>query len=74
MIITYNSEGCKYQRTREKEMNNDKDRVICVFCMRVIAQKMDFTQTMVCELCQEYKGITTIREYEAEYEETLVIA
>jgi len=55
-------------------MNNDKDRVICVFCMRVIAQKMDFTQTMVCELCQEYKGITTIREYEAEYEETLVIA
>jgi len=50
------------------------DAVICVFCMTVIAPKMDFTQTMVCEGCQEYKGITTIREYEAEYGETLVLA
>jgi len=54
-------------------MNNDL-RVICVYCMRVIAQKMDYTQTMVCELCQEYKGITTIREYEAEYGEVVVVA
>jgi len=65
--------NCKNEN-EEKEMNNDKNRVICVFCMKVVAQKMDFTQTMVCEGCQEYKGITTIREYEAEYEETLVIA
>jgi len=50
------------------------DAVICVYCMTVRAEKMDFTQTMVCELCQEYKGITTIREYEAEYGETVVIA
>ena len=55
-------------------MNNDKNRVICVFCMTVIAQRVDYTKTQYCVDCNEYKGITTIREYEAEYGETLVIA
>ena len=50
------------------------DAVICVFCMTVIADKIDYTQTQYCVDCNEYKGITTIREYEAEYGETLVIA
>ena len=48
-------------------MNRNIDAVICVFCMTVIAEKMDYTKTMACLDCNEYKGITTIREYEAEY-------
>ena len=56
------------------------DAVICVFCMTVVAEKLDYTQTQYCGQpgsegnCNEYKGITTIREYEAEYGETLVVA
>jgi hypothetical protein len=42
--------------------------------MSVIAQKMDYTKTTVCYDCMEYKGITTIREYIAEYGNDLVTA
>jgi len=55
-------------------MNKNIDAVICVFCMTVIADRMDYSSTMWCEDCHEYKGITTIREYEAEYGEAVVIA
>ena len=55
-------------------MNKNIDAVICVFCMTVIAQKIDYSSTMWCKDCNEYKGITTIREYEAEYGEVLVNA
>ena len=56
------------------------DAVICVFCMTVVAQAIDYSKTQYCGQegsegnCNEYKGITTIREYEAEYGETLVMS
>jgi hypothetical protein len=51
------------------------DAVICVFCMTIIADKIDYTQTQYCVDCNEYKGITTVGEYLAEYgQRTLVIA
>ena len=50
------------------------NEVICVFCMATIADKMDYTQTMVCWDCNEYKGITTVGEYLTEYGNTLVVA
>lgn len=49
-------------------MNTENmNEVICVFCMATIADKMDYTQTMVCWDCNEYKGITTVGEYLTEY-------
>jgi hypothetical protein len=65
---------CKYYKQREHQMNRNIDAVICVFCMTVIADKIDYTQTQYCVDCNEYKGITTIREYEAEYGETVVMS
>ena len=56
-------------------MNTENmNAAICIFCETIIADKIDYSQTMVCWDCNEYKGITTIREYEAEYGETVVIA
>ena len=48
--------------------------VICVFCETIIAQKMDYSSTMWCQDCNEYKGITTVGEYLAEYGNVLVTA
>ena len=50
------------------------DAVICVFCMTTIADKIDYTTTQYCVPCNEYKGITTVREYIAEYGNVLVTA
>lgn len=55
-------------------MNNKLDTVICVFCEQKVADAIDYTQTQYCVLCNEYKGITTLREYQAEYGITLVVA
>lgn len=49
-------------------MNTENlDAVICVFCETIIADKMDYSQTMICVECFDYKGITTVGEYLAEY-------
>jgi hypothetical protein len=53
---------------RENKMNMENmNAVICVFCETIIAQKMDYSSTMWCQDCNEYKGITTVGEYLAEY-------
>lgn len=44
------------------------DAVMCVFCEGIVADQIDYTQTQYCVDCNEYKGITTVREYLAEYE------
>jgi hypothetical protein len=43
------------------------DAVMCVFCEGIVADKIDYTQTQYCVDCNEYKGITTVREYILEY-------
>jgi hypothetical protein len=43
------------------------DAVMCVFCEEIVADKIDYTTTQYCEPCNEYKGITTVREYLSEY-------
>jgi hypothetical protein len=49
-------------------MNTENmNAVICVYCETIIADKMDYTQTMACLDCNEYKGITTVGEYLLEY-------
>jgi hypothetical protein len=57
-------------------MNTENmNAVMCVFCETIIADKMDYSQTMVCWDCNEYKGITTVGEYLTEYgQRTLVVA
>ena len=39
------------------------DTLICVFCEGYIADKIDYTTTQYCVPCNEYKGVTTVREY-----------
>jgi hypothetical protein len=49
-------------------MNTENlDAVMCVFCEGIVADKIDYTQTQYCVDCNEYKGITTVREYILEY-------
>lgn len=56
------------------QMNNNLDIVICVFCEGKVAEAIDYTTTQYCVPCNEYKGITTLREYQAETGRTLVVA
>ena len=50
------------------QMNTENlDTVICVFCMDIIADKIDYSTTQFCADCQEYKGITTINDYILDY-------
>lgn len=49
-------------------MNKEiSEKVICVFCMNIVSDKIDYSQTMICEDCHDYKGITTIGAYILEY-------
>jgi hypothetical protein len=51
------------------------DAVMCVFCEGFVADKIDYSNgTQYCVPCNEYKGITTVREYIAEYGNVLVTA
>jgi len=43
---------------------NNPNALICVFCEQIVADKMDYTRTQFCLDCNEYKGITTVREYQ----------
>ena len=42
---------------------NNPNAIICVFCSQIVADKMDYTRTMFCVDCNEYKSVTTVREY-----------
>jgi hypothetical protein len=44
-------------------MNKNLDSVICIFCEGYIADAIDYTQTQYCVPCNEYKGVTTLREF-----------
>ena len=39
------------------------DALICIFCQGIVAEKIDYSRTQVCVPCNEYKSITTVREY-----------
>lgn len=43
---------------------NNPNAIICVFCSQIVADKMDYTKTMFCVDCNEYKGLTTVREFQ----------
>ncbi len=44
-------------------MNKNLDSLICVFCEGHIADAIDYSQTQYCVPCNEYKGVTTLREF-----------
>lgn len=37
--------------------------VICVFCENIVAEKIDYANTQYCVDCNEYKGLTTVRDF-----------
>jgi hypothetical protein len=39
------------------------DALICIYCEGIVAEKIDYTTTQYCKDCNEYKGVTTVREY-----------
>ena len=67
----YSSEGCKYNRNREQEMNrNNLDSLMCIWCLGWVADAIDYTNgTQYCVPCHDYKGISTVREYLEIYED-----
>jgi len=69
IYLLYSSRDApKYLVEWEINMNTENmNAVICVFCETIIADKMDYSSTMWCQDCNEYKGITTVGEYLQEY-------
>ena len=43
---------------------NNPNAIICVFCEGIVAQAIDYSKTQYCVPCNEYKGLTTVREYQ----------
>jgi hypothetical protein len=58
------SKDYKYEN-KEKQMLNtlSPDTLICVYCEQVVAEKIDYSRTQICVPCNEYKSVTTVREY-----------
>jgi hypothetical protein len=52
---------CKFNK--ENENMNNLNALICVFCEGIVAEKIDYKRTQICVTCNEYKGITTVREF-----------
>jgi hypothetical protein len=42
---------------------NNPNAIICVFCEGIVAEAFDYTKTQYCVDCNEYKGLTTVKEY-----------
>jgi hypothetical protein len=60
--------NCKTINKREHEMNTENmNAAICCFCETIIAERIDYSKTMVCLDCNEYKSIMTVGEYLMEY-------
>jgi hypothetical protein len=53
---------CKFNKENEN-MNKNLDSLMCIFCQGFIADKMDYTKTLYCQPCNEYKGVVTVREF-----------
>lgn len=43
---------------------NNPNAIICVFCEGIVAETRDYSKTQYCVPCNEYKGLTTVREYQ----------
>ena len=37
--------------------------VICVFCENIVAEKTDYSKSQYCLDCNDYKGLTTVRDF-----------
>ena len=53
---------------------NNLDSLMCVYCEGFVAEAIDYSTTQICVPCNEYKSVITVREYLAEYGNTLVVA
>ena len=43
---------------------NNPNAIICVFCEGIVAEAIDYSKTQYSVPCNEYKGLTTVREYQ----------
>ncbi len=43
---------------------NNPNAIICVFCEGIVAEAIDYSKTQYCVPCHDYKGLTTVREYQ----------
>ena len=69
MLLNMNRNG------KQMKMNiNNLDSLTCIYCEGFVAEAIDYSRTQICEPCQEYKSVVTVREYLAEYGNTLVVA
>lgn len=69
MLLNTNRNG------KQMKMNiNNLDSLMCVYCEGFVAEAIDYSTTQICVPCNEYKSVTTVREYLAEYGNTLVVA
>ena len=47
---------------------NKLDSLMCVYCLGHVSDTIDYSRTQICVPCNEYKSVTTVREYLTEYE------
>jgi hypothetical protein len=43
---------------------NNPNAIICVWCSQIVGQAFDYTKTQFCSNCNDYKGLTTVREFQ----------
>jgi hypothetical protein len=69
VYLLYSSRDApKYLVEWEINMNTENmNAAICCFCETIIAERIDYSKTMVCLDCNEYKSIMTVGEYLQEY-------
>ena len=73
--LLYAAEMLQILTRNGNKMNINKlDSLMCVWCEGWVADEIDYSHTQICESCFDYKGVTTVREYLAEYGNTLVVA
>ena len=52
---------------------NNPNAIICAFCEGIVAQAIDYSKTQYCGQegsegnCNDYKGLTTVREFNEVY-------
>jgi|688.fasta_scaffold314475_2 hypothetical protein len=53
--------------TLENITQEQAQYVVCVYCEKFIAEQVDYTQTQFCADCNEYKSMSTLADYLADF-------
>jgi hypothetical protein len=49
--------------TLENMTEQEAQYIVCIYCAKFVAEKIDYKTTQYCADCHEYKSMSTLKDY-----------